>query len=160
MMRNNGRAARGAAALGLSCIFLLQSGPLASANVPAADLGALEVRFEGLRSAKGYLRGCLTRNPSYYPKCEKDPAALKLSVAAGKDAHLAFGGVPPGDYAVLILHDENGNNKVDTMLGIPREGVGFSRNPRIMFGPPRFDAVRIHVPAGPSATGVKLQYFL
>jgi uncharacterized protein (DUF2141 family) len=61
---------------------------------------------------------------------------------------------------VLVLHDENGNNKVDTMLGIPREGVGFSRNPRIMFGPPRFDAVRIHVPAGPSATGVKLQYFL
>jgi uncharacterized protein (DUF2141 family) len=68
--------------------------------------------------------------------------------------------VPPGDYALLVLHDENGNNKVDTMLGIPREGVGFSRNPRLMFGPPRFEAVRIHIPAGASETDVKLQYFL
>ncbi|MGF7168875.1 uncharacterized protein (DUF2141 family) [Sphingobium xanthum] len=160
MTLRDGRVKRGAAVTGLSCLLLLQAGSLARASVPSAELGILDVRFEGLRSAKGYLRGCLTRNPAYYPKCEKDPAALRLSVAAGKDAHLAFGGVPPGDYAVLVLHDENGNNKVDTMLGIPREGVGFSRNPRIMFGPPRFDAVRIHVPAGPSATGVKLQYFL
>jgi uncharacterized protein (DUF2141 family) len=131
-------------------------------SVPAvAAMGALDVHFEGLRSAKGYLRACLTRNPSYFPKCEKDPASFKVSIAAGPTAHIAFGDVPPGDYALLVLHDENGNNKVDTMLGIPREGVGFSRNPRLMFGPPRFDAVRIHIPAGAaSETGVKLQYFL
>jgi len=142
--------------MALSTLLLL-GGPLAAAT---ADTGTLTVRFEGLRSAKGYVRACLTRNPAFYPKCEKDPQALKGSAAAGAGAQLAFEAVPPGDYALLVLHDENGNDKVDTMLGIPREGVGFSRNPRILFGPPSFAAVRIHVPAGASATAVKLQYFL
>lgn len=148
--------------LGAVCLGWLAQ---AQANsLPAAAiaplLGALGVRFEGLRSAKGMLRACLTRNPVFFPQCEKDPAALKLSVAAGGDARLAFGDVPPGDYALLVLHDENGNAKVDTMLGIPREGIGFSRNPRLTFGPPSFEAVRIHVPAGASETDVKLHYFL
>lgn len=159
--------------LALACVALGALVPVASslpraqaevvpppAAAAPAKLGELDVRFAGLRSARGMLRACLTRNKAYYPKCEKDPAALKLSVAAGHDATLAFANVPPGDYALLVLHDENGNNKVDTMLGIPREGVGFSRNPRITFGPPGFDAVRIHIPAGTSETDVKIQYFL
>lgn len=155
---------RGTAA-GLACALALQPAmaePVAVGAAPAAagTRGALEVRFAGLRSAKGYLRACLTRDPAYFPKCEKDPASFKLSVAAGPEARIAFGDVPPGDYALLVLHDENGNNKVDTMLGIPREGVGFSRNPKIMFGPPRFDSVRIRIPAGGTETDVKLQYFL
>ncbi len=160
------RIRRMAACLGL-CTLALQARPLADAHaaslpvaVVAPLMGALGVHFEGLRSAKGMLRACLTRNRAFFPKCEKDPAAFKLSVAAGQGARLAFGDVPPGDYALLVLHDENGNAKVDTMLGIPREGVGFSRNPRLMFGPPSFEAVRIHVPAGASETDVKLQYFL
>lgn len=152
--------ARRLVAVGALCASALQVGSAGRAAAATPELGALNVTFEGLRSTKGYLRACLTRNPAHFPKCEKDPASLKLSVAAGRDAHMTFGDVPPGDYALLVLHDENSNNKVDTMLGIPREGVGFSRNPRIMFGPPRFDAVRIHVAAGPSATSVKLQYFL
>ena len=155
---------RGAAA-GLACALAFQpvlAEPAVERAKPAAVglSGALDVSFEGLRSGKGYLRACLTKNPAYFPKCEKDPASFKLSVAAGPKAKIAFGDVPPGDYALLVLHDENGNNKVDTMLGIPREGVGFSRNPRLMFGPPRFDAVRISIPAGPISSQVKLQYFL
>ncbi len=122
--------------------------------------GELDVRFDGLRSAKGLIRACLTRNPAYFPKCDKDPASFKASIAATKGARLAFNDIPPGDYALMVLHYENSNAKVDTMLGIPREGVGFSRNPRLYFGPPSFAAVRIHVPAGISETDVKLQYFL
>ena len=36
--------------------------------------------------------------------------------------------------------DQNGNGKLDTMLGIPREGIAFSHDPRLAFGPPRFAA--------------------
>ena len=43
--------------------------------------------------------------------------------------------VPAGTYAVQAFHDENANGEVDrAMLGIPREGVGFSRNARIGLG--------------------------
>jgi len=143
-----------------AALLALAALALAGDAAAAQGSGTLTITFEGLRSAKGMLRACLTRNRAIFPKCEDDPAALKASVAAGKDAHLSIAGIAPGDYALLILHDENGNEKVDTMLGIPREGVGFSRNPRIRFGPPGFDAVRITIPGGQSATMVKLQYFL
>ena len=54
--------------------------------------------------------------------------------------------VPAGDYAVQAFHDENANGDVDrAMFGIPREGVGFSRNARIGLGPPKWrDAYFVH----------------
>ena len=55
-------------------------------------------------------------------------------------------GVPPGDYAVQAFHDENSNDHIDrAMFGIPREGVGFSRDARIVLSPPSWhDAVFSH----------------
>lgn len=126
-----------------------------------APMGALDVHFDGLRSAKGMVRACLTRNPRFFPQCQKDPQAMKGSVSAGPKARMAFTDIPPGDYALTVLHDENGNARVDTLMGIPREGVGFSRNPVLRFGPPSFDAARIHVAGeGSHAEGVRIKYFL
>lgn len=134
--------------------------PTAAWAEEAAGTGALTVRFTALRSAKGMIRACLTRNPDHFLTCDKDPAAFKASIAAGPEAQIAFRDVPPGDYALAIAHDENGNGKVDTFMGIPREGVGFSRDPAMRFGPPKWDAARFHVAAGPTAMTVKLKYFL
>ncbi|MCW2337159.1 uncharacterized protein (DUF2141 family) [Sphingobium sp. B2D3A] len=132
----------------------------ADAVVPAAA-GQIDVRFEGLRSSRGMLRACLTKDRSHFPKCEKDPLALTASVAAGDHAELLFARVPPGDYALLVFHDENSNSRLDTMLGIPREGVGFSRNPRLRFGAPGFESVVLTItPGAAKQTAVKLQYFL
>ena len=51
--------------------------------------------------------------------------------------------VPAGRYAAQVTHDENNNKKVDRgLFGIPREGIGFSNDARISFGPPKWaDAV-------------------
>ena len=55
-------------------------------------------------------------------------------------------GVPAGEYAIQAFHDENANGEVDrAMFGIPREGVGFSRNARIDLSPPKWrDAYFVH----------------
>ena len=147
-------------ALACSAIGIWAAAPVRSAEQDVPVAGMLSVKFEGLRSAKGMIRACLTRNAALYLKCEKDPAALKGNVAAGHEAKLDFANVPPGDYVLAVVHDENANNKVDTLLGIPREGVGFARNPTMMFGPPKYESARFHVPAGPSAAVVKIKYFL
>lgn len=124
------------------------------------DMGEVDVRFEGLRSTRGMIRACLTREPRYFPHCDKDPASYKASVAAANGAQLRFAGVTPGDYALTVLHDENSNFKADMMFGIPREGVGFSRNPKLIMSAPKFDAVRFRVAAAPTAQTIKFQYFL
>lgn len=50
----------------------------------------------------------------------------------------------PGDYAVSVHHDENGNGKMDTRIfpPIPKEPVGASNDAPPRFGPPKYkDAV-------------------
>jgi uncharacterized protein (DUF2141 family) len=47
--------------------------------------------------------------------------------------------LPPGEYALAVFHDENGNGKLDTnWLGIPKEKVAFSNAKMKTFGPPKF----------------------
>jgi len=130
---------------------------MAASLAAAAPAPSLEVAVDGLRSQRGNLLICLTRDRRHFPDCSGDPQARKLTVAAA--AHAArFDDLPAGAYALSLIHDENGNGKLDTRLGIPREGVGFSRNPRLMFGPPGFDAVRMEIGAATS-TRVRVKYF-
>lgn len=53
--------------------------------------------------------------------------------------HIAIKGLPKGEYALAIFHDENGNDRLDTnWLGIPKEKVAFSNAKMKTFGPPAF----------------------
>ena len=106
------------------------------------------------------VRLCLTRRPAHFPDCNSDPAAVRRSVAAGAAAHIRVTGVAPGVYALSVIHDENGNGRLDRFLAIPREGFGFSRNPRIRMGPPRFDETRFEVGTGAVRQAVQMKYLL
>ena len=138
--------------LGLAPFLLL----LLPGFAPAADL---EVVVERLRNAKGDLHLCLTREPAHFPDCKGDPRAIARTVPASTRS-VRFAGLAPGGYALSILHDENRNRKLDTTLMIPREGFGFSRNPVVRFGAPKFRQVRIDLPAGFSRQTVRMQYLL
>ena len=130
---------------------------LAAASPPPAQV---EIQVQGLRNAQGLLRLCLTRDPAHFPDCEGDPTALKRSVGAAQAGSIRLGGVAQGTYALAVIHDENSNGRLDKFMGIPREGFGFSRNPRIRFGPPRFDEVRFDVAAGNVRQVVRMKYLL
>lgn len=62
----------------------------------------------------------------------------------------------PGEYAIALMHDENGDSKFNTtVFGIPKEGFGFSNNPTVRFGPPSISKTLIQ--HGNSATPVKVK---
>lgn len=103
---------------------------------------------------------CLTIRADKFPDCQKDPNSRRITVATTAAQTLRFEGLPSGDYALALIHDENGNGKLDTMMGIPREGFGFSRNPAIRFGPPKFSEARISVTSGAVDQNVKVKYLL
>jgi len=59
-------------------------------------------------------------------------------------ARCDFEDIPPGTYALAVIHDENMNGKLDTQwLGIPTEGYGFSNDVRARFGAPSFTAASV-----------------
>ena len=105
------------------------------------------------------MRICLTRDPGNFPDCVDDAQAITRSIPADAPS-TAFPGLSPGDYAIAVIHDENANAKLDTFAGIPKEGVGFSRNPKFTFGPPRFAAARFTLDGDAERQQVRMRYFL
>lgn len=127
--------------------------------IAAAASSQPVVIASGLRNAKGLVRICLTRDRAHFPDCKSDPAAISRSFPASAST-MSLGDVPAGAYAVAVFHDENGNHKLDKSVGIPREGFGFSRNPKIRFGPPKFDDVVVNLSPGSSRIEIRMHYLL
>jgi uncharacterized protein (DUF2141 family) len=126
---------------------------------PDSQPQPLSMGVQDLRSGKGNLLVCIVRSPAYFPDCSRDPDKRHLTVPVSSGA-IALGEVAPGDYAIAIIHDENGNGKLDTFAGIPREGVGFSRNPAIRFGAPSFRSAQFPVTGSAVRQEIKIKYFL
>lgn len=103
---------------------------------------------------------CLTADPKAFPDCRKDGNAHKRQVAAASAKNIHFADIAPGTYAISLIHDENGNGKLDTAIMIPNEGFGFSRNPTITFGPPKFKSASFPVGNGDTIQSVKMKYML
>lgn len=126
---------------------------------PEARMQPLSIEVQGLRSMKGNILICVTRDAAHFPDCRDDPERRHFSIAAS-DAPVALGQLAPGSYAIAIIHDENGNGKLDTFAGIPREGVGFSHNPAIRFGAPSFRSAQFAIAGNAVRQDIKIKYFL
>lgn len=120
---------------------------------------ALTMDVGGLRSARGNLLVCLTSRPDHFPDCKGDPDGRHFVVPVTRDP-VALGKLPPGEYAIAIVHDENSNNRLDTFAGIPREGIGFSRNPVLRFGAPSFRSAQFAMVGSPIQQTIRIKYFL
>ncbi|MEP9403874.1 DUF2141 domain-containing protein [Sphingomonas sp. VNH70] len=125
----------------------------------AMPTGTLDVRVTDVRSTKGVIRLCLTAEPENFPGCTDDRNAVTRTFPV-RDGGVRIAGLGRGAYAVSVIHDENNNARLDTFAGIPREGFGFSRNPAIRFGPPRFSAAEFPVGGDATVQQVRIRYLL
>ncbi|MFZ5705521.1 MAG: DUF2141 domain-containing protein [Pseudomonadota bacterium] len=126
-----------------------------------AATAELRLCLEGLRSTRGMVRLCLAREVAAFPDCKEGASVRReMPVGAGPEHCFTLTALQPGLYAISLFHDENANARLDKTMSIPREGFGFSRNPKIGFGPPRFDAARIDVKSGQNSETIKVRYLL
>lgn len=142
-------------------VFLVPAAAALIATGPAPlSPSDVTIAVTGLRSLKGQVLACLTARADAFPDCAKDPQARKLTVPASEPLQLDFGHVPAGHYAVSLIHDENGNGKLDTRLFIPREGFGFSRDAPVVMGPPKFERAAFAVEGGDIRLAIRMRYLL
>ena len=67
------------------------------------------------------------------------------SLIENGEAKITFKNVKRGIYAVMVLHDENENNRMDFHdNGMPKENYGMSNNP-MSYGPPQFTDAKFEV---------------
>jgi uncharacterized protein (DUF2141 family) len=137
-------------------------GALALALPAASEENSTSVTITvtNLRNARGIVQACLTALPDHFPDCSADPAAHHMSVNARAGLVLEFHEVPPGTYAVALLHDENGNGRIDRLLMVPREGYGFSRDAPVRMGPPSFEQAAFRVGTTPVSQTIRMRYLL
>jgi uncharacterized protein (DUF2141 family) len=127
--------------------------------IGAAPTCDVVIAVEKMRSAKGVLQICLTAREQHFPDCENDPKARRMTVKASA-AIARFKNLPAGSYAAAIVHDENANDRLDKFIGIPKEGIGFSRNPKFSFGPPKFRNAVFNAQSGEVRETINLKYYL
>ena len=122
-------------------IALLLFAAIARTASPQESENAIRVHTEGLHSDRGQVVCALFGAADDFPKrIDRAFARVAAQITSGR-ATCEFQRVPAGVYAVSVFHDENLNGRLDTnWLGIPREGVGASNNPKPRMGPPKFAA--------------------
>ena len=69
---------------------------------------------------------------------------------------ITFENVVPGEYAIMVLHDKNENNRMDFQDGgMPAEDYGTSNNV-MTFGPPQYNNSKFSVTDEPLELIIKL----
>jgi uncharacterized protein (DUF2141 family) len=126
------------------------------AMVPAQAASVL-VTVTGVHNAKGHVRVAVCGRADFLqPHC---PYTAKASATPGS-VLVVVPDVPPGSYAAQAFHDENDNGVIDrNIFGIPTEGLGFSNNAKMFFGPPRFDAASFPVTDPTTKITFSIRYF-
>ena len=127
---------------------------LATPPVLAADL---TVAVQEVRGGEGQVKLMLFEREEGFRKEDKARQVLALPAAADSVSGV-FHDLPPGRYAVIAYHDENGNGKLDLRFGMfPKEGYGLSNNPKLS-GPPKFKDAAFDLTQAGSRIAIQLDY--
>ena len=143
---------------------LLTTSGLAHSGVPverggAARSATINFTVTDLRSTKGEVHACLAPGRDSFPDCSAGKGRT-LTLPATEHMRFSFPDVPSGRYAIALLHDENGNGKIDKALMIPREGFGFSRDAPLRMGPPSFKDAAFDVDAKGVNQSIRMRYII
>jgi uncharacterized protein (DUF2141 family) len=83
---------------------------------------------------------------------------ISMRAIAGMQS-VVFTNLEPGRYAVIVIHDENDNGKLDTnFFGVPTEGFGFSNNAEGFLGPPSFKEAAVTLDQADRTVEIALGY--
>ena len=104
-----------------------------AASVTPAMAGELRIDVAGLRSAAGSVRVAVCPRESF-----TKPTCPHVGSAPAGRPEVVIPDLPEGIYAVQAFHDEDGDGTLDRSGWRLSEGIAFSNDAPMRFGPPRF----------------------
>jgi uncharacterized protein (DUF2141 family) len=126
---------------------------------PPRATATVAVNVGNFRNTNGMLGCRLYSARAGFPESPKGTVERRVSIR-GLNAQCSFEGVPPGTYAVSVMHDENDNQRLDkNFLGIPTEGYGVSNNHTYAMSSPTWEESKFVVEPGKNlGLGILLRY--
>ncbi len=120
---------------------------LVFANLPAIAFAqpqrpGIQVKIPAMKNSNGNIACGLFESPEGFPDEFLDSAKMiAIRKIQNEKGQCFFSDIPPGTYAIAVIHDENMNGELDTNWhGSPKEGYGFSNTTIDEFGAPAFSA--------------------
>lgn len=130
---------------------LLIAGALSALSTTAAFAADVAVTLTGVKAEGGTMLVSLQGRDQFMKPIGSKGA---LAPATAGTMNLSVEDVPPGDYAVMVMHDADSNWTMTLKDGKPAEGWGHSG----AADGKSFDAVKITVPEAGASVTVPLNY--
>ena len=123
-----------------ACIAVVMLAILPVSAFAESPCPGIHVKILNIRNSTGTVACALFESqdgfPDEYLRSATNVMVIKIRKA---QARCDFEDIPPGTYAMAVVHDENMNGKLDTnWAGVPTEGYGFSNNARAVLSAPSF----------------------
>lgn len=134
-------------------------------TVKSSDLkatGNIIVEIMGLRNNDGTTMVGLYNDANGFPGTPEKNSIIKgiKGTITDKKSIVEIKDMPYGVYAIAVFHDENNNETIDTgMYGIPKEGIAYSNNAELQFGPPKFDDAKFELKSAEVKQVLNMVYF-
>lgn len=129
---------------------------IASSMLQARAQGQVEVTVRNVKDGAGKVRVGIFKDAGSFLK---EPFVGRIVSATKGELVVVFDQVPAGTYAISIIHDENENGELDSnMVGMPKEGFGFSNDAMGMFGPPSFEKASLKLGTEPASVSIAMRY--
>ncbi|MFO7993837.1 MAG: DUF2141 domain-containing protein [Marinobacter sp.] len=127
--------------------FVAMGSMLAFTSLPAivfaqSSCPGIHVNIPNIENSAGTVACALFESPEGFP-AEFLTSATHIMMMKIRDtkARCSFLDIPPGTYALAVIHDENMDGKLNTnFLGVPTEGFGFSSGAEAGMSAPSFEA--------------------
>jgi uncharacterized protein (DUF2141 family) len=129
---------------------------LVPASAFAADLATLTIKIEDVTNKGGSLRVGVYTQDNFVMR-SATPSAFKIVDAKEGETTVVFENLMPGEYGVKAFQDENGNGKLDTVMGvIPVEPHGMSNDAQPSGAGSEWDQAKFTVKPGATAITIHL----
>ena len=131
-----------------------------AAFAQSSSCDGIHINILNIRNSRGSIACALFDSPDGFP-VKFLHYATNIMVIKIRDAKARcdFLDIPPGRYALAVIHDENMDGKLDTnWLGIPKEGYGFSNKAKALLGPPSFEAASFFYDGKDLMMTIRLNY--
>jgi len=119
--------------LALIIVFILS--PFFTQAQNASKGKTITVIVKNIKNTNGKVITSLHNAESFMKSKGLQSSEVKIT---GDTVTITYKNVLPGEYAIMGIHDENDNKKMDFDLNrMPTESYGMSNNP-VLYGPPTF----------------------
>lgn len=142
----------------LTGLALTAGAPVVSLAQDPSNQCRLLIHVTALRNNNGWLGSTIFRSPDGWPENNGKAYKHGTTPIANNEATAEWL-LPPGDYAVAVLHDENENHKLDrNLFHWPLEGFGFANNPHVGLTAPAYKDAVVHVGCPVTSIEIKAIY--